>query len=83
MVSYNSGRFMFKFSPENKKLYAVFDSKYEAEYPLGHIAFEQVFKLAVKSLDDEAAKELQKRLKDEPRYSKVISRMLYKREYHK
>lgn len=83
MVKYNRGRFIFKFSPEDKNLCAVFDSKYEAEYIIGHIAFEQVFEMAVKSLDDESAKELEKRLKGEPRYSKVIQRMLYKRKYHK
>lgn len=82
MVNYNCGRFMFKFSPEDKKLCAVFDSKYEAEYALGHIAFEQVFEMAVNSLDNESAVDLKKRLKDEPRYSKFISRMLYKRDNH-
>ena len=65
MVKYNRGRFIFKFSPEDKNLCAVFDSKYEAEYAIGHIAFEQVFEMAVKSLDDESAKELEKSLKGE------------------
>ena len=82
MVNYNSGRFMFKFSPKDNKLCAVFDSKYEVEYAIDHIAFEQVFDMAVKSLDDESAKNLKNRLKEEPRYSKYISRMLFKRENH-
>ena len=83
MVNYNNGRFIFKFDLNNHKLSAVYDSKYEAEYTLDHVAFEQVFEIAVKSLETEVAKELRTRLKAEPKYANKISRILYNRENNK
>lgn len=76
MISYNEGRFIFKFDPNSKKLCGVYDSKYEVEYSVGTISFDDAFKFAVGTLPVKAAKELKERLKNEEKYVEVISAVI-------
>lgn len=79
MVKYNKGRFIFMFDPISKELSGIYDTNYESLYNITHPAFIQVYGIAVESLDDEALTELEERLKDEPKYKQVISKVLYNR----
>lgn len=80
MVLYNRERFIFQFDPETKLLSEIYDSKYEASYNLKHPAFDEVFKIAVNSLSTEAAELLLDRVKEEKKYVRVISGILYNRK---
>ena len=80
MVKFNSGRFMFRFDPKTKKLIAVYDSKYEADYEISNPAFNIVFECAVQSLSNDALDELRVRMIEEPKYVKIISDIIYERK---
>ncbi|MBR3721086.1 MAG: hypothetical protein IKN09_05075 [Clostridia bacterium] len=75
MVAYNKGRFIFMFEPATRCLSAVFDTKYEGFYQLNFSGFLDVFKIAVESLDDDAVEALKERLKEEPQYVNIISKV--------
>lgn len=80
MVKFNSGRFIFRFEPKTQKLAAIYDSKYEKDYPITDSAFRVVFEYAVNSLKNDALDELRVRLIEEPTYVRIISDIIYERK---
>ena len=76
---YNKGRFIFMFDSGTRKFFKIYDTKYQKPYSVNSHAFATVFDAALESLNEKALKELKERMKDEPKYRDIISKVLESR----
>ena len=83
MSKYNKGRFIFMFDPISKQLAGIYDTTYDTPYVKEHMSFMDVFKKAIKTLDDEALKELMEKIKDEPMLTQNIENVIFNRKNDK
>ncbi len=80
MVSYNKGRFKFLFDSGNKKLFSIYDTKYDKPYTINNYEFATVFGVAIETLDNDALEELMKKLGYDPKYKIAVSNLLESRK---